>query len=95
MLEISEFFSNLGFKMHIHDDGSFHCDYESQTGITFWVIFIDSIIGIQAESNGLKRTVVDSLRIDSVKDILFVLSRSIFIKTTDKELSQKIIQYHI
>jgi hypothetical protein len=95
MLEISEFFSKLGFKMNIHDDGAFHCSYELKSGLTLYVIFIDSIIGINAQHNGLNRTIVDNSKIDCVNDILFILLRSIYIKTTVKCLYRKITQYHI
>jgi hypothetical protein len=80
MLTIPDFLIQLGFQIKVHSNEDFQ-GYFLKEKIQLNIISCDSIIGIQAEFNGLKRTIIDSSRISSVNELVFIISRNVFFKS--------------
>ena len=92
MLQITTFLQNLGFKLRVHSDGSFNGSYVSEKGIEIIVIYFDSIIGMQADNNDFKREILNSFKIHSVDELIYILSRNVFFKTQFRTLYKEMIQ---
>ncbi|ALU74706.1 hypothetical protein AUW17_05230 [Tenacibaculum dicentrarchi] len=88
MKEVSVFLQKIGFNLSIHSN-YFNGSYISDNGIEITVIYFDSIIGVKAECKGLSRTLIDSSKINSVTELIYILSRNIFIKNNLPALYQK------
>ena len=92
MLKISNYLSELGFNLTTQSDGSFHGSYISDNCLEINTIFIDSIIGMEVNFNGLKRTILDYTIIHSVEELVFILSRSVLLKSQFHILYKEMIQ---
>ena len=92
MLKISNYLSELGFNLTTQSDGSFHGSYISENCLEINTIFIDSKIGMEVNFNGLKRTILDSTIIHTVDELVFILSRNVFLKSQFHILYKEMIQ---
>tara|TARA_R110002074_G_scaffold63042_1_gene151426 strand:- start:2 stop:310 length:309 start_codon:yes stop_codon:yes gene_type:complete len=92
MLTIPNFLIQLGFQINVHSDYDFNGSFLKEKDVQINIICSDSIIGIQAEFKGLKRTLIDSSKINSVNDLVFILSKNIFFSRNFKFLLQEMIQ---
>lgn len=92
MLEISNYLTQVGFNLKTQHDGSFHGTYSSDNGIEINTVFIGYIIGMEANFKGLKRIIIDSTEIKTVEELVFILTRNIFIKNHIQTLHLKMIQ---
>ncbi len=91
MLQISTFLQNLGFKIKVQNKG-FNGYFDSENGIEINVVYFDSIIGMQAVFKDLTRTILDSSKIESVNELVFILSRNIYLKSQFQTLYTEMIQ---
>jgi hypothetical protein len=94
MLTIPNFLIQLGFQIKVHSNEDFHGSFLKEE-IPLNIISCDSIIGIQAEFNGLKRTIIDSSKINSVNEFVFIISRNVFFKSHFHILYEEMIQSQI
>ena len=91
MIQISTFLQNLGFKTKVQERG-FHGYFMSDDGLEINVIYFDSIIGLQAVYKDLTRTILDSTEIKSVDELVFILSRNVYLKSQFQTLYTEMIQ---
>ncbi len=91
MLQISIFLQNLGFKIKVQNKG-FNGYFVSENGLEINVIYFDSIIGMQATFKDLTRNILDSSKIQSVDELVFILSRNIYLKSQYQTLYKEMIQ---
>lgn len=92
MLTIPNFLTQLGFQIKVHSNDDFNGSFSNKKNILINVIYSDSIIGVQAEFKGLKRTLIDSSNINNFNELVFILSRNVFFSRNFKSLLQEMIQ---
>ena len=92
MLEISNYLTKLGFNLSTQSDGSFHGSYISESGLVINTIFINSIIGMEVNFKDLKKTILDATSIKSINELVYILSRNVFIKSQFHTLYKEMIQ---
>ena len=88
---ISTFLQKLGFNLKVNNIG-FNGYFISQDGLEINVIYFDSIIGMQVTFKDLTRTIIDSSKIQSVDELVFILSKNVYLKTKFKTLYKEMIQ---
>lgn len=93
MINIHSFLIQVGFDLKIHSKSDYNGFYLKEQEIQINIVSCDSIISIQAQNEkGLQRTLIDNSKINTIEDLVFMLSRNIFFSRNFKYLLQEMIQ---
>ena len=95
-MHIPDYLVSIGFEISFDSkSNSFHGTYTNPNGFDLTIVSIDSIIGIQASYKDLTKSVLSASEINSVSELVYILSKSIYLKKEFNILFLKIAQSHI